>query len=700
MEDISSEQIKLFRKLFSGQENAYGIMGSKGAFTKREPLTNDILLRHLRGLDRIGCFPIVSGKTKWALVDVDELNQEKVTRVFVACIENNLFPYIERSREKGYHVWLFFDEPIEAKDIRKVLEKILQDAQIKDCEIFPKQDWVDSDNGVGNYVFLPLQGQSIKEKRTVFLNGQFEPYEDQWDHLSNINPTKSENVLSIAELIPEKKYRETKRSTFDTSKPPRGVKVCYWKALNGGVEQKDPGRHVWALRISKHLQKDQGLSPDIARAALIQWNQKNKPPLTEREFNLDRTVADGIKYDYGCNDEVLKRLCSQECRYFKSSLKDTSENLFPAQAIEGLAGEFADLYSSYLESPWTFFAFNFLTCLGSLISDRITLESEISPQPRFYTVNIGESADDRKSESIKKTIQVFDSVLTQGEFRVCHGVGSAEGLARKLGEVEHGSKKLLLVYDELKSFVGKAMIEGATLLPAVNTFFESNKFHSATKTHSVELNDVFLSLLGASTLETFSRMWTPAFLDIGFLNRLWLVKDHSERRFSIPKEIPSSEINGLHRKLGDLLKKFSQPIKLPISQNARAIFDQWYFNIESSPFTKRLDTYGLRLMILLTVNEGLEEVTEETAIKVIELLQWQLKIRREVDPIDAEGSIAKMEEMIRRALANGPLHKRDLQKKINYQRIGIFAWNAAVRNLLGAREISFNNRTGIYQLAT
>lgn len=264
--------------------------------------------------------------------------------------------------------------------------------------------------------------------------------------------------------------------------------------------------------------------------------------------------------------------------------------------------------------------------------------------------------------------------------------------------MEHGSKKLLLVYDELKSFVGKAMIEGATLLPAVNTFFESNKFHSATKTHSIELNDVYLSLLGASTLETFSRMWTPAFLDIGFLNRLWLVKDHSERRFSIPKEIPPSEITGLHRKLGDLLKKFPNTIKLPITESARAIFDEWYFKIEPSPFTKRLDTYGLRLMILLTVNQGDWEVTEETVSKVVELLQWQLKIRREVDPIDAEGSIAKMEEMIRRTLANGPLIKRDLQNKVNYTRIGIFAWNAAIRNLLGANEISFNHRTGIYQL--
>ena len=41
--------------------------------------------------------------------------------------------------------------------------------------------------------------------------------------------------------------------------------------------------------------------------------------------------------------------------------KSLNANNFPRQSIRGLAGEFADLYSNYLESPWTFFAFNFLT---------------------------------------------------------------------------------------------------------------------------------------------------------------------------------------------------------------------------------------------------------------------------------------------------------------------------------------------------
>ena len=124
-------------------------------------------------------------------------------------------------------------------------------------------------------------------------------------------------ILPKIETTSKSTDQKQGQSNYDVGTPPRGVKVCFWKALNEGVEAANPGRHVWALRISKYLQRDQGLSPDIARAALIQWNLKNKPPLSEKEFNLNRTIADGVKYDWGCNDAVLKTLCSPQCHLYK-----------------------------------------------------------------------------------------------------------------------------------------------------------------------------------------------------------------------------------------------------------------------------------------------------------------------------------------------------------------------------------------------
>jgi hypothetical protein len=121
--------------------------------------------------------------------------------------------------------------------------------------------------------------------------------------------------------------------------------------------------------------------------------------------------------------------------------------------------------------------------------------------------------------------------------------------------------------------------------------------------------------------------------------------------------------------------------------------------VEPSPFTKRLDGYGLRLMILFAVNEGESRITADIVSRVVDLLKWQHDIRRELSPIDAEGTIARMEESIRRALSCGPLPKRELQRRVTYQRAGIFVWNNAIQNLQRAREVIFDPKRQIYGLA-
>ena len=80
---------------------------------------------------------------------------------------------------------------------------------------------------------------------------------------------------------------------------------------------------------------------------------------------------------------------------------------FPAWVISGIAADFVDLYTSRLESPREFFYMAFLTCLGTVLSPLLRLDSEITPEPRLFTILLGESADDRKSTAISKTCDFF-----------------------------------------------------------------------------------------------------------------------------------------------------------------------------------------------------------------------------------------------------------------------------------------------------
>ena len=166
--------------------------------------------------------------------------------------------------------------------------------------------------------------------------------------------------------------------------------------------------------------------------------------------------------------------------------------MFPSGVMTGVAGDFANLYSQYLESPKEFFYFSFLTCLGSFLSDRLTARLEIAPQPRFYTILIGESADDRKSTAADKTISFFKECFIEG-FHTCYGVGSAEGLQKRLEKAI--PSRLLLFFDEFKQFTGKCKIESSILLPCVNTLFESNRYESQTKLHPLILKIVIYQSL-------------------------------------------------------------------------------------------------------------------------------------------------------------------------------------------------------------
>lgn len=198
-----NEKVRLLQTLFSGNPSAYGLETPDGPVSVREPITDEILLDHIEGKKRIGCFLIQKdNKVKTSCIDLDQGDRQKLERIVAALINNGFFPYIERSKSKGYHVWIFFDEPILAATIRKVLSQIMKRTGIEGIEIFPKQDLVNSNNGLGNYVFFPLQGQSIKQGGTLFLKSNLEPYEDQWDYLSKVHKTKVENILSLYKAIP------------------------------------------------------------------------------------------------------------------------------------------------------------------------------------------------------------------------------------------------------------------------------------------------------------------------------------------------------------------------------------------------------------------------------------------------------------------------------------------------------------------
>ncbi len=83
---------------------------------------------------------------------------------------------MERSRSgDGAHVWIFFDQPVEAAVARRLGTGLLRETMGLRVEVdltsydrlFPSQDFVPQ-KGFGNLIALPLQGRSRKQGNMVF----------------------------------------------------------------------------------------------------------------------------------------------------------------------------------------------------------------------------------------------------------------------------------------------------------------------------------------------------------------------------------------------------------------------------------------------------------------------------------------------------------------------------------------------------
>jgi hypothetical protein len=380
---------------------------------------------------------------------------------------------------------------------------------------------------------------------------------------------------------------------------------------------------------------------------------------------------------------------------------------FPESAYVGIAGEFAQLYSQYVESPPQFLFMSFLTYLGAVLADKVTIASELRPSPRLYTVLLGESATARKSAALDFVDRFFREVLA---VNVHYGLGSAEGLAQELESDDGSARSLLLHCDELKLLVDKASQDGSVALPMLTTLFERTMFDNTTKTKKIRVRNGYLSLVAACTTETYQRMWHPSFRDIGFINRLFLVHADAQRRFFSPKPVPESERRRLQDELLELVGAITataearkRPIELAFDPEAESILQDWYLALPDSVHTRRLETYGLRLCILLELAQGeTRKITKETALAVRDLLNYELAVRRLYDPIDADNAIARLEESIRRVLSTyGPLTERELKQRVNYQRVGVWVFNQALDNLLRSKEVRFlsdKRRLGLVEI--
>ncbi len=161
------------------------------------PLTPDVVRKHLIGQHVVGVYPLLENNASYFIAaDFDGKNAFiEAKKLVEVCAELRLPAYLERSRSgNGAHVWLFFEEPYPAARSRTIMLECIQralglsafDKEVSFDRLFPNQD-TQSGKGFGNLIALPLQGISVKQDNTVFINpNDLKPYPAQWSFLAKV----------------------------------------------------------------------------------------------------------------------------------------------------------------------------------------------------------------------------------------------------------------------------------------------------------------------------------------------------------------------------------------------------------------------------------------------------------------------------------------------------------------------------------
>ena len=311
-----------------------------------------IMLKHLKGLkedcsDVIGLYPLFPDGTCWFLVfDFDNHDEDaapskdweqEVDALRKICFSVGIDALVERSRSgHGAHVWIFFNEAIQAAKVRKFGEALLakgaESVSLKSFRYYdrmmPMQDCL-PEGKLGNLIALPLQGQALRKGNSAFVDEYWRPYKDQWSkllHTRKLSETEmdayirswcpEDNTMQIFQSDEVDEQEDSSLLLFGSSPKPS---VRYFKS----EDAKGPIKIILAdgIYIDKRNLKPR-LQNAIRRLAAYsnpQFFQNLALGFSTRE--TPRIVYDGYdEGDYivlprGCFEELKRHLSDAEIPY-------------------------------------------------------------------------------------------------------------------------------------------------------------------------------------------------------------------------------------------------------------------------------------------------------------------------------------------------------------------------------------------------
>ena len=280
------------------------------------PLTDQVIYEHLTGKKTIGLYPLLHDETCWFLaVDFDKKSwQQDVQAFMTTCKEHNVPAHVERSRSgNGAHIWIFFNQAIQASLARKLGNVLLAKTLEKRHEIgmdsfdrlLPSQNTMPK-GGFGNLIALPLQNEPRKKGNSVFVNENFMPHPDQWSYLKHVKKMSFEDIQSVIKdlrqsngfenIVQETNQLRTKEHA--DLKPPKKLKII---EKNGLYIEKT---NLPSSLVHQMIQLATFNNPEFFKRQAKRLSTHNTP----RMINCSEETDAYIVLPRGCKEQLVNLL--------------------------------------------------------------------------------------------------------------------------------------------------------------------------------------------------------------------------------------------------------------------------------------------------------------------------------------------------------------------------------------------------------
>ena len=347
---------------FNGRKEFIAVQGTNYYYPIKQELNENILSKHIEGIKTFGVY-VLTKSNKCTSIDIDiekiELSQVNFADSsikfeylkdqlikFQNILEKEFFKpeniLYEDSGGRGYHIWMFFEQPIEGYDalfLNEILKSKLKDLSF---EFFPKQPTLNDNRKYGNLIKLPLGEHKKYNNRSRFFtlnDGQIKIISDlneNLKHLDVVVKIKSEKIVELVNqykkiikyetnTLIEEEYEPRPRKIYKNDIDKLFNNCSAINALKNKAIKGDALTHIEITNLSNTLLSLKDSRDYIHSLIKASLGNKYSYQVAEKELklieklqpaNCKTLISNGICKGY-CKPEFKKR-CEDE------SLRSTS----------------------------------------------------------------------------------------------------------------------------------------------------------------------------------------------------------------------------------------------------------------------------------------------------------------------------------------------------------------------------------------